>query len=243
MIVNRIVNRIEIPQEKGSSPSERNIRAPGDKAGPTNRVTRRIDAGFFRIIQNINKFTGSIKKPDAAAKPAREPLPSPGTLGETGIRMLLDRIESSLSGQASAPEKNSGPSSRPRTTRQEIDRLIKKVAARHNLPARLIRAVALAESGLDPTAESARGAQGLMQLMPETAREMGVEDPFEPLQNLEGGSLYLKRLLTKYGGDLEKALAAYNWGPGRTDRLGISKIPLETSAFIARVMALSRSQG
>ena len=82
-----------------------------------------------------------------------------------------------------------------------------------------------------------------MQLMPETARELGVEDPLEPLQNLDGGSRYLKRLLVKYGGDLEQALAAYNWGQGRLDRLGWDKIPPETSAFISRVMAFNKTRG
>lgn len=121
--------------------------------------------------------------------------------------------------------------------------MIRKVAARHDLPARLVRAVALAESGLDPRARSAVGAMGLMQLMPETARELGVEDPFDPGQNLEGGARYLKRLLDKYEGDLKKALVAYNWGQGRTDRLGTGRIPAETTAFIKRVLSRARKRG
>ena len=116
-------------------------------------------------------------------------------------------------------------------SRQEIDRLINKVAARHDLSARLVKAVALAESGLDPNAKSTKGALGLMQLMPETAREMGVEDPYDPLQNLEGGSRYLKRLLIKYGWDLKKALGAYNWGQGRIDRFGSLKLPPRNLGF------------
>ena len=121
--------------------------------------------------------------------------------------------------------------------------MIKKAAARHGLTARLVRAVALAESGLDPNARSKMGAMGLMQLMPETAKEMGVENPFDPVQNLNGGSRYLKMLLTKYRGDLKKALVAYNWGQGRIDRLGSDKIPSETSAFISRVMSYQGKKG
>jgi soluble lytic murein transglycosylase-like protein len=91
-----------------------------------------------------------------------------------------------------------------------------------------------AESGFDSRALSPAGAQGLMQLMPGTAREMGVADPFDPEQNVMGGTRYLKQMLGRYGGDLEKALAAYNWGPGNLDR-GDGRLPGETRRYIARI--------
>jgi len=74
-----------------------------------------------------------------------------------------------------------------------------------------------------------------MQLMPETARELGVEDSFDPQQNLRGGSRYLKQLLDKYDGDLDRALAAYNWGQGNLDRKGLEQMPQETRDYLARV--------
>ena len=74
--------------------------------------------------------------------------------------------------------------------------------------------------------------------MPGTAQELGVKDSFDPMQNLLGGSRYLKQLLDKYDGDLDHALAAYNWGPGNVDRKGLEQMPRETINYLARVRGL-----
>jgi soluble lytic murein transglycosylase-like protein len=117
-----------------------------------------------------------------------------------------------------------------------LDRLIATAARRHGLSPGLVKAVALAESGLDPTAVSPAGAQGLMQLMPATAQELGLTEPFDPAQNLDAGCRYLKRLLTKYEGNLKTALAAYNWGQGNLVRRGRKALPPETRSFVGRVL-------
>jgi soluble lytic murein transglycosylase-like protein len=108
----------------------------------------------------------------------------------------------------------------------------------------LILAVMVRESGGDPEAVSTRGARGLMQLMPDTALEMGVADPADPLQNLLGGSRYLAAMLRRYQGDLDLALAAYNAGPGTVDRLGrrIPNYP-ETIHYVAAVKDLTQRLG
>lgn len=108
----------------------------------------------------------------------------------------------------------------------------------------LLLAVMVRESGGDPRAVSPRGARGLMQLMPGTAKEMGVADPADPLQNLLGGSRYLGAMLRRYGGDLDLALAAYNAGPGTVDRVGrrIPDFP-ETQRYVAAVKDLARRLG
>lgn len=116
-----------------------------------------------------------------------------------------------------------------------IDRLIDRVAGQVSLAPELIRSVVAAESDFRPDAVSPAGAQGLMQLMPETAREMGVQDSFDPQQNLLAGSQYLKQLLDKYDGDLDHALAAYNWGQGNVDRKGLEQMPQETRDYLTRV--------
>jgi len=103
------------------------------------------------------------------------------------------------------------------------------------LPSRLVHSVVLAESSYRPDAVSPAGAQGLMQLMPTTAQEVGVKNSFDPQENLTGGCRYLKGLLDKYDGDLDHALAAYNWGQGNVDRKGLEQMPLETRNYIARV--------
>lgn len=100
-----------------------------------------------------------------------------------------------------------------------------------------IRAVIQVESGWNPEAVSAKGARGLMQLMPGTADMLGVEDPFDPEQNIEGGVKYLSGLTDKYNGDIEKALAAYNAGPNRVDA---GRIPEAASRYVRNVMALYR---
>ena len=118
---------------------------------------------------------------------------------------------------------------------EQISQLIDQVAEKISLAPELIHSVVAAESDYNPAAVSPVGAQGLMQLMPETAQELGVQDSFDPLQNLLGGSKYLKQLLEKYEGDLDSALAAYNWGQGNVDRKGLAQMPAETRSYLARV--------
>ena len=102
--------------------------------------------------------------------------------------------------------------------KDKVDDLVTRAATIESLKPDLIRQVMQQESAFRPCAISAKGAQGLMQLMPPTAEELGVRDIFDPEQNTMAGAKYLKQLITRYGGDVEKALAAYNAGPGTVDR-------------------------
>lgn len=128
----------------------------------------------------------------------------------------------------------------PPTAPPEIEPLLAAAAARHGVPLALLRAVVAVESGFRPLVVSPAGAQGLMQLMPATARDMGVKDPFDPADNVNGGARYLAFLL-KHFGDEELAVAAYNAGPGRVARAGrVPDIP-ETRAYVKNVLALARA--
>ena len=109
-------------------------------------------------------------------------------------------------------------------------------ARRHGLDPNLVLAVIGVESGFQPDAVSHKGAQGLMQLMPATARELGVTDALDPAQNLDGGTRYLRMLVAQYGGDLGKALAAYNAGPGAVKRYGGVPPYRETLHYIDKVL-------
>ena len=119
----------------------------------------------------------------------------------------------------------------------EIRRKISRAADEYNIDEELIRAVIQVESGWKQDAVSVKGAMGLMQLMPRTAAMLGVDDAFDPEQNIEGGVKYLARLTDKYDGDIEKALAAYNAGPSRVDAAGGAPFP-ETARYVRNVMAL-----
>ncbi|MBF0135310.1 MAG: lytic transglycosylase domain-containing protein [Magnetococcales bacterium] len=121
------------------------------------------------------------------------------------------------------------------------DPLITRAARQNGLDPKLLRAVVQTESGFNPKAVSRAGAQGLMQLMPETAEELGVTDPFNPEQNVMAGAKYLKQLLDRYQGNRNTALAAYNWGMGNVDRRE-DPMPKETRNYIARINRLMTSQ-
>ena len=115
------------------------------------------------------------------------------------------------------------------------DPLIEQHAATHGLSSDLVRAVIQAESAFNPGATSTKGAMGLMQLMPATATDYGVMDPYDPAQNIRAGVAYLKKLLVKYGDNLELALAAYNAGPGAVEKYG--KVPpyRETRNYVSKI--------
>jgi len=114
---------------------------------------------------------------------------------------------------------------------------IRAAAVRHALDPALLEALIRVESCFDPSAVSAAGAQGLTQLMPDTARELDIDDPFEPEQNLDGGARYLARMLERYD-DETLALAAYNAGPGNVDRHGGVPPFEETERYLVRIAAL-----
>lgn len=120
-------------------------------------------------------------------------------------------------------------------------KIVKTQAKLTGVNVKLITAVIKTESGGDPSAISAAGAQGLMQLMPATSLTYGVENPFDPVENISGGSRYLRDLLVRYHRNTRLALAAYNAGPGTVDKAkGIPHI-LETQAYVARVIAALHS--
>ena len=181
-----------------------------------------------------------------------------------GVDRVLARIEQiqSLLGEASGPKEVFGreleraverqPASAPSgavarvrghaarpVTPTDLEPVIAEAAEKTGLPEALISAVIAAESGYRENAVSPVGAQGLMQLMPGTARSLGVTDPFDARQNVLGGARYLEQQLRQFG-SIEKALAAYNAGPGAVQRHGgIPPYP-ETQSYVRRVLSVLR---
>ena len=118
----------------------------------------------------------------------------------------------------------------------EYEAHVRAAADKYTLPVELLRAVMSVESNFDHRAQSDKGAMGLMQLMPGTAREMYVTDAWDPAQNIDGGARYLRILANLYDGDVAKTLAAYNAGPAAVRRAnGIPRIP-ETQQYVRKVM-------
>lgn len=185
---------------------------------------------------------------------------SPASLEKTVIEFLIKTIESVMSNTDQADlwtsfsripfwgegslqplplSKNPTPETGPvasvsQPKGQEIDEIIQGAADQYGVEPSLIKAVISVESNGNHQAVSPAGAQGLMQLMPKTAAELGVIDPFDPKQNIMAGTRYLSRLLDRYQGNQKLALAAYNWGMGNLEK-NPTGLPKETRNYIVRV--------
>lgn len=114
--------------------------------------------------------------------------------------------------------------------------IIKKASYKHNVEEALIKAVVKAETGYDPYAVSYAGAEGIMQLMPETSNDLNVKNPFNPEDNIDGGTRYIKAMLEAFEGDIELAVAAYNAGPGNVRKYGGIPPYKQTRAYVKKVM-------
>jgi len=120
---------------------------------------------------------------------------------------------------------------------RSYDTAIRRASRQHGVSAALVKAVIAAESGFDPWAESTKGARGLMQLMPATAEELGVDDAYDPWQNIDGGTKYLCELIDRFPGELELALAAYNAGPEAVRQYQGIPPYKETRGYVKRVLS------
>ena len=157
-------------------------------------------------------------------------------LGRETNGSFVDVATSQIDSFESAPPEpdQAGPQT---STSRNLGAIIGDASSRSRIDADFIASVIHAESANNPRAVSRKGAQGLMQLMPETARNLGVKDSFDPADNVEGGVRFLRELLLRYHGDAAKALAAYNAGPYRVEQYKGVPPYRETQAYVARVIS------
>ncbi len=160
---------------------------------------------------------------------------------EASVLLMPAPSASVLSGKSAPSSVRADVSSSGRTVSEALRRIVETSASRAEISPKLIHAVIEAESHYEPKAVSSRGAIGLMQLLPSTAKRFGASDPFDPAQNVSAGTAYLKWLMGFFDQDLELVLAAYNAGEQAVVRAG-RKIPpyAETQAYVKKVMATLR---
>ena len=184
-------------------------------------VTRLYTNGGFIDVPSAD--IASFEHDDTPDVPAQQPdqQPPPATPAVAGMTTPLP-------GQA--------PAAKPALSRAELDQFVREISIRYQLDPDFVMSVIKAESNFQARAVSRKGAQGLMQLMPETASQLGVADPFDPKANVAGGTAFLNQLLEQYHNDPVKALAAYNAGAHRVQQYHGVPPYRETQAYIARII-------
>lgn len=178
-----------------------------------------FDSGIFRIQARIDQIFGVDPAQDAQTTPTISNVPS---------GRFASMVQQQMAGQDGAV---AAPQATP-----AIEQLVQTNSASQGVDPDLIRAVMANESAFDPHATSSAGAQGLMQLMPQTASEVGVTNSYDPSQNVAGGTKYLRGLLERFNGNLTNTVAAYNAGPEAVEKYnGVPPYP-ETQSYVKNVL-------
>jgi len=188
------------------------------------------EQNVFSSIEQVLQRIDEIKKRFGVNQKVYYPLISE-KVNRQGFQEKLKKVQEN--------EDKEGGKSNISSRSEELDKVLKTASEKYSIPVQLIKAVIQQESGFNSQAVSSRGAMGLMQLMPQTAELLGVENPFDISENVLGGTRYLRELLNLYQGNLNRALAAYNAGPHKVGE-DIPEI-LETRNFIKSVLDLYES--
>jgi cell wall-associated NlpC family hydrolase len=207
-----------------------------------------IEQRIASIAPSAARVFGTSSQSGAGATPASfaTQLQTAG-VDQTGTAAsTLPDLVAGATTPAVTPTTTAPTTSAPASPNTQYDSLIQQAARDQGVDPALLKGLVQAESGFNPASVSSVGAQGLTQLMPDTAKGLGVSNPFDPLQNLEGGARFLAGALKRFGGNEQLALAAYNAGPGAVERYGGIPPYAETQAYVPRVLDYAnqyRAQG
>ncbi len=236
----KFLNRLDVALERGLLPSEASPESVQQVAELLQLSTMRSS---LELLSQQSDATGGVT---SLGQPQSTPGISRAVSTLQAYMANLDESAALVRRTGSAePSQEPGPVAPEQVQQKDLrlsepsrgvnlEQVIEKAASRYGVEAGLIKAVIKAESNFNPRAVSLAGAQGLMQLMPATARGLGVTDAFDPEQNVMAGTRFLKQLLNRYDGDLDATLAAYNWGPGNVDRRA-DQLPRETRDYLVKV--------
>src|SRR5882672_6405608 len=228
------------------------VRAAGGGEGASEKITATDEHGR-KIYVNEAIPAGAVHHTQGSETPRRKlmywsskdgrwkAVPPPNAASMRAARSAADEVNQYLgreSSQAATGKIVSANFGGVASTPGDIDSAIEQAAARHNVDPNLVRAVVKVESNFNPNAVSRKGAMGLMQLMPSTARQLKVKNPFDPEQNVDAGVRHLKQLLESYGGDVKLTLAAYNAGAGAVARSSGVPHYAETQNYVRRITNL-----
>ena len=192
-----------------------------DALYPNNKVQKNNAPSFEKVLQTTSKSNFGTLLIDPKVKQVSANVVQPNTL-QTNL------VQEAISAQVNV---------KPVNSKSQIMNVVSQISKKHGVDEKLVHALIKQESGFNPKAKSKSGAMGLMQLMPQTAKNLGVKDPYNTVQNVDGGVRYLKTMLDKYNGNVILALAAYNAGPGAVDKYSGVPPYKETQNYVRSILA------
>jgi len=192
-------------------------------------------ANGLKIAEYLKRPVGNVQAPRASSATA-EAVSSPAAVAPAASKSATPVADAGSWRRTARSRPDGSKAPAESAANPAIESAVRQAASKYNLSPELIRSVIRAESNFQPGAVSPAGAMGLMQLMPDTARDLGVTNAFDVRQNVDGGARYLRQMLDRFNGDVKLALQAYNAGPGAVEQYNGNVPYAETRQYVKRVL-------